>query len=137
MRMVVAGSPGYFERHPRRVTPHDLTQHNCINLRLPTLGGLYAWEFEQDGRPINVRVQGQFVCNDVAMILVDRPRWAGRCLPALRSLRSAREGRTADPGFSRLVSFVSRIPSLIPEPPSRIACLHTGGRRPALSMTLR
>ncbi|MCV3736111.1 LysR family transcriptional regulator [Rhizobium sp. TRM96647] len=69
LRMVVAGSPAYFERHPKPVTPHDLTQHRCINLRMPTLGGLYAWEFERDGRPLNVRVEGQFVCNDVPMII--------------------------------------------------------------------
>ena len=69
LRMVVAGSPDYFERYPRPQTPHDLTGHNCINLRLPTLGGLYAWEFERDGRPLNVRVEGQFVCNDVPMII--------------------------------------------------------------------
>ncbi|MBD9650696.1 LysR family transcriptional regulator (plasmid) [Ensifer sp. PDNC004] len=69
LRMVVAGAPDYFERYPRPQTPHDLTGHNCINLRLPTLGGLYAWEFERDGRPLNVRVEGQFVCNDVPMII--------------------------------------------------------------------
>lgn len=69
LRMVVAGSPAYFERHPKPVTPHDLTQHRCINLRMPTLGGLYAWEFERDGRPLNVRVEGQFVCNDVPIII--------------------------------------------------------------------
>ncbi|SNT25610.1 LysR substrate binding domain-containing protein, partial [Sphingomonas laterariae] len=43
----------------------DQTDHNCINLRLPTRGGLYAWEFEKDGRPLNVRVEGQFTCDDV------------------------------------------------------------------------
>ena len=69
LRMVVAGAPDYFERYPRPQTPHDLTGHNCINLRLPTLGGLYAWAFERDGRPLNVRVEGQFVCNDVPMII--------------------------------------------------------------------
>jgi DNA-binding transcriptional LysR family regulator len=69
LRMTVAGSPGYFERNPKPNTPHELTQHNCINLRLPTLGGLYAWEFERDGRPVNVRVEGQFVCDDVPMII--------------------------------------------------------------------
>ncbi|TWF52340.1 DNA-binding transcriptional LysR family regulator [Neorhizobium alkalisoli] len=69
LRMMVAGSPEYFKRHPIPQTPHDLTQHRCINLRLPTLGGLYAWEFERDGRPLNVRVEGQFVCNDVPMII--------------------------------------------------------------------
>ena len=66
---MVAGSPGYFERTPKPQTPHDLTQYNCINLRLPTLGGLYTWEFERDGRPLNVRVTGQFICNDVPMII--------------------------------------------------------------------
>ncbi len=69
LRMVVAGSPDYFARHPKPETPHDLTQHRCINLRLPTLGGLYIWEFERNGRPLNVRVDGQFVCNDVPMII--------------------------------------------------------------------
>lgn len=69
LRMVVAGSPDYFKRHPKPDTPHDLTHHTCINLRLPTLGGLYAWEFEKDGRPLNVRVDGQFICNDVPMII--------------------------------------------------------------------
>jgi DNA-binding transcriptional LysR family regulator len=69
LRMVVAGSPEYFEKNPIPLTPHDLTQHSCINLRLPTLGGLYSWEFERDERPLNVRVDGQFTCNDVPMIV--------------------------------------------------------------------
>ena len=49
--------------------PHDLTHHACINLRLPTLGGLYALEFGKDGRELNVRVDGQLVFNEMAMIL--------------------------------------------------------------------
>jgi DNA-binding transcriptional LysR family regulator len=69
LRMMVAGSPDYFKHHPVPKTPHELTEHNCINLRLPTLGGLYTWEFEHEGRPLNVRVEGQFVCNDVPMII--------------------------------------------------------------------
>lgn len=68
-RMCVAGAPAYFERHPRPETPHDLTEHDCINLRMPTLGGLYAWEFEKDGRPLNVRVEGQFISNDPDVII--------------------------------------------------------------------
>ncbi|ADE87352.1 LysR family transcriptional regulator [Rhodobacter capsulatus] len=76
LQMVVAGSPAYFARHPAPQTPQDLTAHNCINLRLPTLGGLYAWEFEKDGRPLTVRVEGQFTTNDpelaVAAALEDR-----------------------------------------------------------------
>jgi DNA-binding transcriptional LysR family regulator len=69
LRMVVAGSPTYFEKHPKPQSPHDLMHHVCINLRLPTLGGLYAWEFEKNGRPLNVRVAGQFICNDVPMLV--------------------------------------------------------------------
>ncbi len=69
MRMAVVGSPGYFEKHPRPLTPQALTEHACINLRLPTYGGVYAWEFEQDGREIRVRVEGQLVFNNVALRL--------------------------------------------------------------------
>ncbi len=64
IRMVVAGSPAYFEAHGVPKDPHDLTDHQCNNLRLATLGGLYAWEFEKDGREVNVRVKGQFTSND-------------------------------------------------------------------------
>ena len=61
MRVAVVGSPAYFARRSRPAAPHDLTSHDCINLRLPTLGGLYAWEFERDGREVNVRVEGRLV----------------------------------------------------------------------------
>lgn len=63
LEMVVAGTPEYFQHHPIPQTPHDLVDHICVNLRLPTLGGLYVWEFRRDGRPVNVRVDGQFVTN--------------------------------------------------------------------------
>jgi DNA-binding transcriptional LysR family regulator len=78
-RMVVAGAPAHFARHGRPHTPHDLTAHACINLRLPTLGGLYAWEFEKDGRPLNVRVGGQFTCNDVDLIVAAALDGLGLC----------------------------------------------------------
>ena len=63
MRMAVVGSPGYFQRHPKPLSPQDLTEHNCINMRLPTYGGLFPWEFEKDGRELKVRVDGQLVFN--------------------------------------------------------------------------
>jgi DNA-binding transcriptional LysR family regulator len=67
MRMAAVASPAYFaERRPPK-TPHDLARHNCINLRFPTLGGLYAWEFEKAGRELHVRVEGQLVVNDIAL----------------------------------------------------------------------
>ena len=69
MRMAVVGAPSYFADRPAPDTPHDLTRHACINLRLQTLGGLYAWEFGKDGRELNVRVDGQLVFNETPMVL--------------------------------------------------------------------
>jgi DNA-binding transcriptional LysR family regulator len=69
MRMAVVGAPSYFARRKLPKVPHDLTGHNCINLRLPTHGGLYAWEFEKAGREMNVRVDGQLVFGTAALIL--------------------------------------------------------------------
>jgi DNA-binding transcriptional LysR family regulator len=63
VRMIVVGAPKYFAVAPAPVTPHDLVDHNCINLRLPTRGGLYTWEFEKDGHALNVRVEGQLTFN--------------------------------------------------------------------------
>ncbi|BCH08677.1 LysR family transcriptional regulator [Mesorhizobium sp. 131-3-5] len=63
MRMAVVGSPAYLARQPKPRTPQELTTHNCINLRLPTYGGLYAWEFEKAGRELKVRVEGQLIFN--------------------------------------------------------------------------
>ena len=63
IRMAVVGAKSYFERRPPPKTPQDLIGHNCINLRLPTHGGLYAWEFEKGGRELRVRVEGQLVFN--------------------------------------------------------------------------
>lgn len=65
MRMAVVGSPDYFARHGIPQTPHDLQHHRCINMRLPTRGGLYAWEFEQHGEPLRVRVEGQLTLNSL------------------------------------------------------------------------
>ena len=67
MRMAAVASQAYFAERKTPKTPHDLSQHNCINLRFPTLGGLYAWEFEKGGRALNVRVEGQLIVNEVAL----------------------------------------------------------------------
>ncbi|MGD0762773.1 MAG: LysR family transcriptional regulator [Roseiarcus sp.] len=69
MRMAVVGAPAYFAQRRKPRTPHDLTEHNCINLRLPTYGGLYAWEFEKGGRELRVRVDGQLVFNTIDLRL--------------------------------------------------------------------
>lgn len=69
IRMAVVGAPSYFAKRPQPRTPQDLTDHVCINLRLPTLGGLYAWEFEKGGRELRVRVDGQLVFNTTRLML--------------------------------------------------------------------
>ncbi len=69
VQMVVVGAPSYLKTHSRPRTPHDLAEHRCINLRLRTLGGVYAWEFEKGGRELKVRVEGQAVFNDARLII--------------------------------------------------------------------
>jgi DNA-binding transcriptional LysR family regulator len=69
LRMAVVAAPSYFAHRSKPETPRDLPQHSCINIRLPTLGGLYVWEFAKDGHEINVRVDGQLVFNDMRMVL--------------------------------------------------------------------
>lgn len=63
LRMAVTASPAYFTTHPIPKTPRDLLQHNCINQRMQTAGGLYVWDFERRGRKLNVRVDGQLIFN--------------------------------------------------------------------------
>jgi DNA-binding transcriptional LysR family regulator len=62
-RMAVVGTPSYFRSRPEPKKPQDSVEHNCINLRLPTHGGLYAWEFETGSRELKVRVEGQMIFN--------------------------------------------------------------------------
>src|SRR5712691_10684996 len=69
MRMAVVGARSYFETRPPPKKPQDLTEHNCVNVRFPTYGGLYAWEFEKGKRELRVRVDGQLVLNDTTMPL--------------------------------------------------------------------
>ena len=69
MRMAVVGAPSYLRSRAVPQTPRDLVQHNCINLRLPTHGGVYVWEFEKRGRELKVRVDGQFTFNTTMQML--------------------------------------------------------------------
>ena len=82
IRMVVVASPDYFSRYPVPLTPHDLTHHNCINLRLPTYGGLFPWEFEHNGEALRVRVEGQLTFNSLELRLNAVRSGSGiTCLP--------------------------------------------------------
>jgi DNA-binding transcriptional LysR family regulator len=68
-RMAVVGTPAYFRNRQEPKRPQDLVEHNCINLRLPTHGGLYAWEFEKGSRELKVRVDGQLFFNTTTQML--------------------------------------------------------------------
>lgn len=68
-RMAAIAAPTYLARHAAPQTPHDLAQHECINLRLPTSGGFYIWEFEKEQRALNVRVEGRLAFNESRWIV--------------------------------------------------------------------
>src|SRR5256885_171667 len=68
VRFAVVGTKAYFSKHPAPRSPQDLVAHSCINLRLQTHGGLWAWEFERNRRELKVRVDGQLVLNNIFQI---------------------------------------------------------------------
>ncbi|KQQ69885.1 LysR family transcriptional regulator [Rhizobium sp. Leaf321] len=93
-RMVAVGAPKYFEKRKAPASPLDLTGHDCINLRLPTKGGLYAWEFEKDGQNVNVRVDGQMTSNGIHQILqMARDGYGIAFLPEGLVLADLKDGR--------------------------------------------
>ena len=69
VRMAVVGSPGYFSRRPPPKKPQDLTEYDCINMRLPTHGGLLTWDFKKGSREVNVRVEGTLIFNGFRQIV--------------------------------------------------------------------
>ena len=79
LEMAVAGSPAYFAKHGWPHTPDDLARHNCINLRHQARGGNSVWDLERDGRAVNVRVEGQFVVNDIAIVRQAAVAGVGLC----------------------------------------------------------
>jgi len=131
MRMAVVGAPSYFAKRPPPKKPQDLTAHDCINLRLPTYGGLYAWEFEKRGRELKVRVEGQLVQQHRP----ETERGAGRVgpgVPARGPGADAPRRRAAYPGARRLVSALFWLPPLLPKPPAIRPSLRLAGRCSAL-----
>lgn len=69
VRLLCVGTPDYFAERGRPQAPQDLMNHNCINVRLPSHGGLYSWEFEKDGKETRVRVPGQLIFNSISPML--------------------------------------------------------------------
>lgn len=94
LRMAVVASPAYFARKPAPRTPQDLAGHDCINMRLRTSGGLYAWELDKDERELKVRVDGQLILNDVDMIVTAATAGFGMaCLPEDHFGEALHDGR--------------------------------------------
>lgn len=94
LHMAVAASPAYLAGKALPFTPHELTGHQCVNLRLPTHGGLYAWDFEKDGQALAVRVQGQVVFNNTQLMLQAALDGLGFCYVPLELVQPhAEQGR--------------------------------------------
>ena len=94
MRMAVVGSPGYFADRPAPRVPQDLAAHRCINMRLPTYGGLFVWGLEKDGREVKVRGEGQLVFNNLALRLQSALDGLGLAyMPEDQALALIAEGR--------------------------------------------
>lgn len=70
LRMAAVAAPDYFAKRAKPKVPQDLTQHSCINIRFPTHGGLYVWEFERKGKQVNVRVEGQVTLNSTPHVVL-------------------------------------------------------------------
>jgi DNA-binding transcriptional LysR family regulator len=66
-KQCVVGAPAYFKKRGKPITPHDLTEHQCIALRLPTSGGFWSWPFTKDGRELKVRPDGQLAFNTITL----------------------------------------------------------------------
>lgn len=93
-RMAVVGAPSYFAARKAPRTPRDLTGHNCINLKLLTYGGNYAWEFERNGAKLNVRVEGQLTFNSSTPILAAALSGHGlACIPEDMAVPYIADGR--------------------------------------------
>ena len=129
--MAVIGSPSYLAARDPPKKPRDLTLHNCINLRLPTHGGLYAWEFERDGRALSVYVDGPQVFNGTIPMLNAS---AGRLRFDVRTAGPGTDPcrrRPSPAGARGLVPAFSGVPRRLPKPPSPFGGIYPAGRRAA------
>ena len=94
MRMAVVASGDYLARFGIPETPEQLATHRCINMRLPTRGGLYAWEFERDGREFSLRVEGQLTLNSLPQRIDAAENGLGLAyVPEASVMKAVSEGR--------------------------------------------
>ena len=136
LRMAVVGAPSYFAGRKKPRTPQDLTEHDCLNLRLPTHGGLYAWEFEK-GRTCAERPGQRSACLQRRRPTVDGGVERLRSdLPDGKQCAAVHLRRAARPGALGLVPAVLRLSSILSEPASALARVRPSRRCPPIS-TLR
>ncbi len=119
----VVGSPEYFARRPAPTRPQELTDHDCVNLRLPTSGSLYAWEFEKDGREFSVRVDGPLTLNNIAPAIDAALDGVGLTYAPKDLIRRHVENGRLQEVLEDLVSDLPRLPSLLPQSAKPLACV--------------
>ena len=132
IEMAVVGSPSYFFTHSSPQTPQDLVRHRCINLRLQTAGGLYAWEFERNGRALNVRVERQPRVQHARTYPQSGGGRFRSCVHARGPGAGPYCGRSTGARFGKLVPKLSRLPPLLPELPPVLSSFRAAGRCTAL-----
>ncbi len=131
IRMAVVGAPSYFKNRSAPKTPQELIDHNCINLRLATHGGLYAWEFEKGGRELKVRVEGQLVFNGSFQMLNAALGGFGLAYVPQDLAQPASCQGPSQAGARRLVPSIFGLPPLLPEQAPTFRGLYLVGRRAA------
>jgi DNA-binding transcriptional LysR family regulator len=74
-KRVVCGTPAYFAKHGVPRTLDDLARHNCLAFNLQG-GQQRGWYFQQNGKAVTVKVNGNLDCNDGELL----HRWMGEGL---------------------------------------------------------
>ncbi len=123
LRMAVVASPDYLSRHPAPTIPEDLHAHRCINYRMVTAHTLYAWEFEKDGRRLNLKLSGPLTFNEpdpmlqaavdglgVAYVLEHE---AAACVASGRLVRLLEDWTPPFPGFFLYYPSRKQVPPVL------------------------
>ena len=130
MRMAAVATPEYFAAHPPPKRPQELTNHRCINLKLPS--GLYVWEFEKAGRELNVRVDGPLVVKTSDEMLTAARAGMGIAFTFDDKLDRDLARQAVEARARRLVPAVRGFPFVLSEPAPGLAGVLARYRCPAL-----